>query len=217
MRLGKRIGYGWLYNWYAVDNANDLAPEGWRVPSDAEWTAMTDHIGGLYVAGGKLKSTRNEWYSPNTGATDELGFSALPGGFRNTFGNFNYLGVYGYWWSATEYSSSNAIDRYMYFDYGFVFRNHFNKAVGYSVRCIQNKSSGQSDGDTGTLTDVDGNVYKWVVIGDYRWMAENLRTTKYKNGNTIPEITDNTDWANDTTGTRCAYNNDHYYVYPPLR
>lgn len=220
---GKRIGYGWLYNWYAVNHASGLAPDGWRVPSDTEWTEMTDHLIATYTGitssnvGGSLKSTRNEWDSPNTGATNEFGFSALPGGFRFPNGSFANLGYHGYLWSATDSSATTAWSRRVTYESSILSRYYgsYSKADGLSVRCIQDKLSGEVDGDTGTLTDIDGNVYRYVVIGAYRWMAENLRTTKYRNGVSIPEITDNTAWANDTTGARCAYDNDHYYVYPP--
>jgi uncharacterized protein (TIGR02145 family) len=239
---GKRIGYGWLYNWYAVDNANGLAPDGWRVPSDEEWknlelslgmsqsevdrynTGPTDTNLRGTTEGGKLKSTRNEWWHPNTGATNETGFNANPGGLGETSGvigsNMYDRAVF---WSTTdvpqggEPNSAGVTLRRLLYNSSGISRYGTLHAYGFSVRCIQNKLSGESDGATGTLTDIDGNIYKWVVIGDHRWMAENLRTTKYKNGTTIPEITDNTDWANDTSGARCAYDNDHYYVYPPLK
>ena len=220
---GKRIGYGWLYNWYAVTHASQLAPDGWRVPSDAEWTAMADHLIATHghitssTVGGALKSTRNEWLPPNTGATDEFLFSVFPNGWRLPNTGFAYLRAYGFFWTATEGFNTpwGAYGISFYYLNNALSTMVVSKTYGRGVRCIQDKSVGESDGDTGTLTDIEGNIYRWVVIGDYRWMAENLRTTKYRNGNTIPEITDNTDWGNDTTGARCAYNNDHYFVYPP--
>ena len=87
--------YGYLYNWYAVNDTRRLCPSGWHVPTDAEWTILTDYLGGLSVAGGKLKSTGDNtagtglWNFPNTGADNTSGFSALPGGFRYSFGSFN--------------------------------------------------------------------------------------------------------------------------------
>ena len=95
--------YGVLYNWNAACTS---CPWGWHLPSDAEWTHLTDYLGGQSVAGGKLKETgTSHWNSPNIGATNETGFTALPGGFRNYYGDFNYIGDYGYWWSATEYAT----------------------------------------------------------------------------------------------------------------
>ena len=464
---GKRVGYGWLYNWFAVADARGLAPNEWDIPTDAEWTELTDYLTAEYGhitssnVGGALKSTRMEWESPNSEATNEFGFETLPSGYRLTSGSCDYVGRGGYWWSSSERSATSAWYRGISTYGGNVFRNYFSKRLGYSVRCIQpramlstygrlytwsviqdsrgitppgyrvptawgdwqalwsyindtynigdnefgvgnhlksrrqdgsplgepwdtnihpywaanenewgrdtvnfnalplglrvpsngnflyfttqgrfwtasehgsnsdnairadmsngsgNLSIGNSssknhgypfrfmrdatteekeyyrdgeivesfqdnnenlyhcrrigdqvwmdsnfagtkynngddieevqgnedwadldiddkaycdyngdpsysitpepDGTTGILTDIEDNIYKWVVIGGYRWMAENLRTTKYKNGDLIPEITDPTTWSTLETGARCAFNNDHYLVYPPKR
>ncbi len=129
--------YGKLYNWYAV-NTGKLCPTGWHVPSDAEWTELTDYLGGTSVAGGKLKETgTTHWASPNTGATNETGFTALPGGYRDFSGAFDGIGVHGYWWSATEGSTSYAWSRFMLNDDSSVYRNYFSKEVGFSVRCVR--------------------------------------------------------------------------------
>ncbi|MBA7544886.1 hypothetical protein ES705_37247 [subsurface metagenome] len=93
--------YGALYNWYTVEKGN-LCPTGWHVPTDAEWTTLTDYLGGASVAGGKLKETGTaHWSYPNTGATNESGFTALPGGGRSLNGTFGYVGSSGGWWSST--------------------------------------------------------------------------------------------------------------------
>lgn len=130
--------YGALYNWYSV-NTGKLAPTGWHVASDAEWTTLTDYLGGESVAGGKLKETgSSHWDSPNTGATNVTGFSALPAGFRYKDGAFYYIVYYGIWWSSTEYSTNNAWYRYMYFDIIKVNRiNYYTKEYGFSVRCVK--------------------------------------------------------------------------------
>jgi uncharacterized protein (TIGR02145 family) len=128
--------YGVLYNWTAAMNA---CPDGWHLPSDAEWTELTDYLGGESVAGGKLKETgTTHWASPNTGATNETGFTALPGGFRNINGTFNLVGYAGYWWSATEDNATYAWDRVMtYAASSNVNRSSNNKEVGFSVRCVR--------------------------------------------------------------------------------
>ena len=127
--------YGYLYDW---ETALDVCPTGWHLPSDAEWTQLTDYLGGESVAGGKLKETgTTHWNSPNTGATNETGFTALPGGFRNNSGTFLKIGDYGYWWSATEVSATNAWNRVMYYDYSVVFRYSNYKEFWYSVRCVR--------------------------------------------------------------------------------
>jgi uncharacterized protein (TIGR02145 family) len=100
--LGFNGIYGVLYNWHAV-NTRLLCPTGWHVPSDAEWKTLIKYLGGQDIAGGKLKETGTlHWSSPNTGASNEIGFTALPGGFRDDLhGRFEELGFKGYWWSGT--------------------------------------------------------------------------------------------------------------------
>ena len=127
--------YGVLYNWTA---AMDACPAGWHLPSDAEWTELTDYLGGIIVAGGKLKETgTTHWQSPNRGATNETGFTALPGGYRYYTGDFNLIGTQGYWWSATEYLPDGAWYRYMLYSGSYVLSHVYTKADGFSVRCVR--------------------------------------------------------------------------------
>jgi uncharacterized protein (TIGR02145 family) len=135
--------YGALYNWYTVSTEN-LCPTGWHVPTDTEWTTLTDYLGGINVAGGKLKETgTTHWRTPNTGATNETGFTALPGGGRNSSGTYGYDGTYfsigndGYWWSSSESSASNAWGRSMNFNSTYVYRPPVSKRTGFSVRCVR--------------------------------------------------------------------------------
>ena len=101
--------YGRLYTWYAATNFRGLCPTGWHVPTDAEWTLLTDYLGGEVVAGGKMKEAGTaHWNSPNTGADNSSGWTALPGGYRDFNGTFLSIGSYGYWWSATEGDGANA-------------------------------------------------------------------------------------------------------------
>ena len=119
-------------------NTGKLCPTGWYVPSDAEWTELTDYLGGESVAGGKLKETgTTHWASPKTGATNETGFTALPGGYRYYDGTFYNIGDTGYWWSATENYATHAWSRYMIYSISSVLRNYTNKEVGFSVRCLR--------------------------------------------------------------------------------
>jgi len=141
--------YGVLYNWPAAmdgdvssssnpSGVQGICPSGWHLPSDAEWTTLTDYLGGIDVAGDKMKEEgTSHWTSPNTGATNESGFSALPGGYRNPGGTFNYFGSYGFWWSSTQSSAYNTWYRYLYYSYSGVNRYNNNKSFGYSVRCIR--------------------------------------------------------------------------------
>jgi uncharacterized protein (TIGR02145 family) len=129
--------YGALYNWYVVETG-ELCPTGWHVPTDAEWTTLTDFLGGENVAGGKLKESGTaQWNSPNTDATNETGFTALPGGMLNTAGTFSNTGNIGGWWSATESGASGAWLRLMKNDASNVTRGGNNKKVGISVRCMK--------------------------------------------------------------------------------
>lgn len=94
--------YGALYNWYTVNNGN-LCPVGWHIPNNNEWTTLTKYLGGLNTAGGMLKeSGMDHWISPNTGANNHSGFTALPGGLGYDNGNFEYIGSCGQWWSSTR-------------------------------------------------------------------------------------------------------------------
>jgi uncharacterized protein (TIGR02145 family) len=129
--------YGRLYNWYAV-NTGKLAPKGWHVPTDDEWSALIDYLGGIYVAGDKLKETgTTHWIGPNTGATNETGFTALPGGIRTYNGYFGNVGYYGIWWSATEFSAANAGYRLIDFSSSDVFDGSWSKELGFFVRCVR--------------------------------------------------------------------------------
>jgi uncharacterized protein (TIGR02145 family) len=127
------LKYGRLYNGYAVDDSRGLCPSGWHVPSDAEWTALTDALGGWKVAGKKMKSTAWD-------GTNSSGFSALPGGFRSpSSGYFNSEGDYGSWWSSSAGGTDNAWNRDLYSGDGYVYRNNFNQRFGFSVRCVRDE------------------------------------------------------------------------------
>lgn len=129
--------YGALYNGYAVSTAR-LCPTDWHVPGDAEWTTLTSYLGGENIAGGKLKDAGEVfWVSPNTGATNESGYTALPGGLRYHDGLFHDFGFSGYFWSSSEFSPARAFFRYMDYEYSTVFRFNNLKKIGFSVRCLR--------------------------------------------------------------------------------
>jgi len=155
--------YGALYNWHAVNDNNGLCPEGWMVPSDNDWTELTNYMMAEHGipnsdvvngAGNALKSCR-QVFSPLSGVcdssqhprwnmnsthygTDEFGFSALPGGYRNTDGYFSWNGSYGFWWASDDYSDTEAWSRVIYHHQGDVYRSSPSKGFGRSVRCIRN-------------------------------------------------------------------------------
>ncbi len=141
--------YGVLYNWPAAmassagsatnsSAVQGVCPAGWHLPSDAEWTELTDYLGGIAFAGGKLKEIDTTlWESPNAGATNETGFTALPGGRRDSSGAFEFLGSNGYWWGASDVSTIFALYWTIYYSNSNVFRMRGNKETGFSVRCVR--------------------------------------------------------------------------------
>jgi len=146
--------YGALYtystaiadNW-ARDNSTTnseggqgICPDGWHLPTDAEWTNLTTFLGGISVAGGKMKETgTTHWNSPNTGATNSSGFTALPSGFRHSNnGTFRNVDQRSYWWSSTEFAGSSAYNLNLHNLVANAFRNGMNKSNGYCVRCLRN-------------------------------------------------------------------------------
>jgi len=146
--------YGRLYDWYTLTNGEGssnnnqiyvqgLCPQGWHIPNDDEWTQLTDFLGGLSIAGGKMKSTFYEnWIFPNIGATNSSGFSGIPGGFLDTdpiYGGFENIGISGVYWSSTEDSSytTDAWIRSLHYDDTGVFREPLPKTYAYSCRCIR--------------------------------------------------------------------------------
>lgn len=128
--------YGALYNWYAV-NTGKLCPAGWHIPSATEWNTLITELGGESVAGGKLKETgTTHWNSPNNGATNEVGFMALPGGYRSNNGIPYDLGNYSTWWTSTEFNAKGAsktIINYL----TSVLSDSYDKRFGYSIRCVK--------------------------------------------------------------------------------
>ncbi len=134
------VPLGAIYNYYVVADTSSLnvCPEGWHVPTDAEWTTLTTYLGGESVAGGKMKETGTfYWNSPNVGATNETDFLGRPGGSRNGNGTFVNIGNYGSLWSSTENNTTSAWNRHLYYNDDNVNRGNGNKRRGFSVRCLR--------------------------------------------------------------------------------
>jgi uncharacterized protein (TIGR02145 family) len=137
---------GRLYNWFAV-NSSKLAPKGWHVATDAEWTTLTTYLGGSEAAGDKLKEIGashwkrflpGRWVPANdTVATNSTGFTALPGGGHNIDGTFSCIGTSGVWWTATENYGIYAFNREMINSDGAVYWAGYDKRAGFSVRCVK--------------------------------------------------------------------------------
>jgi uncharacterized protein (TIGR02145 family) len=130
--------YGRLYTWYAATDDRNICPTGWHVPTDADWSTLTTYLVGESVAGGKLKEKGiTHWKSPNIGATNESGFTALPGGYRYGSGTFYDIGSTGNWWSSTEVSTDNAWCYTMYNFLRSVYKHYGKKTNDLSVRCVR--------------------------------------------------------------------------------
>jgi len=139
--------YGKLYNWYAVNDPRGLAPEGWKIPTNTDWNSLSECCGGMQIAGGKLKATGTIetgdglWYEPNTGATNETGFSGIPSGHRSDTGKYIFIGINAYWWSSTEYAYADAWLWNLYYDDVYIGMDYHIKKAGFAVRCIKGSVS----------------------------------------------------------------------------
>jgi len=148
--------YGRLYNWFTVKDSRNIAPDGWHVPSDEEWRQLEIYLGmspseaqdmmgwrGTYEGGkmktaGTIEGEDGLWHSPNTDATNESAFAAVPGGHRNTRGYFDRMGTYAIFWSTTKFDSDYAFTRYLYYKSSMVGRSDGNNHYGFSIRCVRN-------------------------------------------------------------------------------
>jgi uncharacterized protein (TIGR02145 family) len=130
--------YGALYNWYVVKTGK-LCPTGWHVPNNNEWSTLVTYLGGIEVASGKLKETGiSHWITPNKGATNESGFTALPGGRRDYFGVFNYADTIGYWWYGNESYPDHPYSTSITYNSTFFYEDKYCEYFwGFSVRCVK--------------------------------------------------------------------------------
>ena len=124
--------YGKLYNWYAVTDPRGLAPQGWHISTGAEWTTLKTLLGGDAAANNKMMTTGAPWNPINVNATNQSGFSGLPGGVRDSDGSRDYrIGGFGYWWTADDgYRSISSIE-------GFYSTSSIYPGYGFSVRCVR--------------------------------------------------------------------------------
>ncbi|MBK8504692.1 MAG: fibrobacter succinogenes major paralogous domain-containing protein [Saprospiraceae bacterium] len=130
--------YGKLYNWYAVNDSRKLCPVGWHIPTEADWNALITFLGGVNLAGGKMKETGLQlWDDPNTGATNESGFSGLAGGLRNFSGNFVFMGGSGSWWGTPAGNFGDAYTQSLNTNTTSAVNYYEDRRSGASVRCIK--------------------------------------------------------------------------------
>lgn len=203
-------GYGYLYNWYAVDDSRNIAnpnggtgliaPNEWRVPSDTDWNTLATFAGGGSVAGGKLKSTLTStgypflgWLS-NGGGTDDYNFSALPGGRRDVNGLFEQIGQAGWFWASTPFDSSTSRIVVITSTSTEIGIYTAQNQAGLSVRLVREATASElllNDGDTSDTSSLDpytgndGKTYVTVKIGTQIWLAQNLRETNYNDSSAI--------------------------------
>lgn len=222
------VVYGYLYNWYAANDARNIAASGWSLPSIANYQTLMLYLDpagtdALNTAGGKMKEAGiTHWTTPNTGADNSSAFNGRGNGVRYAFADgtpadFGAIGYYGMLWTTSDAGVSGGYDRggapYMAFNTAsFIFEvlgfdSIVPKLGGAAVRLIKSVTS-LSDGETGTYTGNDGKVYRTICIGTQEWLADNLCETLYRDGSPIPEVTDAATWAALTTGARCSYDND---------
>jgi len=204
--IPKPIIYGALYNCYAVKDSRGLSPEGWHVATKEEWLELIDLLGGTQIAGGKLKFFGNYWNSPNTGASNQILFNGKASGQRTSDGYYNNFGSMAYFWTSTsgDFFGSN-FSYALKYDSSVIyipFREN-SQNTGYSVRLVKDDSYNPQK-----FTDIDGNVYTTIKIGEKVWLSENLKVKHYSNGDIIPEINNSNDWALLNSGAWCAPNND---------
>jgi len=233
-------GYGYLYNWFSIGGDNGRAVGGivrinqssneplhdsWRVPTDQDWIDLANFLGGEPITGGKLKSicinpfTTNNglWDSPNTGATNIVKWTGIPGGARGTNGSFGFINKRGYYWTSTSINTNDVWYRYLAFDDTTLHKFSNPKIMGFSIRLVRSATQSEQNLQNGRTSNEwyllppyfgnDGKEYVTVKIGNQIWTAQNLLETMYNDASLILEETNNSIWSTLTTGRRCRYNN----------
>lgn len=196
------INYGYLYNWDAATDSRNIAPSGWRVPTESDLNTFCSYVGNS--SNPRIKDKNSIYWTSGTTNTNELLFNARGAGARNPFtGAFGSLTETTYWWQTTNTKVVSVVYYNTNLGVGGVLQPENS---GFSIRLIKDSTT-LSEGQTGTMTGNDGKVYRTICIGTQEWVADNLAETKYRNGDAIPEVTDNTAWTLLTSGARCSYNN----------
>ena len=204
------IRYGLLYNWYAATDVRGVTASGWHLPSEAEFVILWKYLDGTAnnfysaVAGGRLKETGyTHWDSPNTGAVNDVGFNSRGGGNRSPVTNFTQLNIYAYYLR----SDSGLLAIYNRHNESSMGRIVVTANHGASIRPVKD-STILSHGEIGSYTDPSGYIYPTICVGTQEWVSCNIKTQHYRNGDSIPEVTDNVAWVALTSGALCAYDND---------
>jgi uncharacterized protein (TIGR02145 family) len=223
--------YGKLYNWYAVNDSRGLAPKGYYIPSDADWTILTDMLGGEEIAGKKMKSTIG-WSNSGIG-NNSSGFNALPGGYYYGGGDcfdyawpFHFATGYGAFWSSSESSAEDVLAgsawyRVLCFTNTEVYRRYDYKYDGMSVRCLSENGDikfGSNSNHVSNVENISEKInntilqnYSTVTIGTQVWDSKNLDVSTFRNGEPIPEVKNKDEWitaGKEKKAAFCYYNYD---------
>lgn len=204
------VNYGLLYNWYAATDVREICAEGWHVPTEAEFQTLIDYLGGDGVAGGKLKETGFVyWNSPNTDATNEVNFYSRGSGYRETDGSFADIQEFCPAWSCddAELADEGTTAALGYHADAEAYIWEEDRKTGMAIRPIKDSTT-LSHGQTGIYIDPSSYTYPTICIGIQEWVACNIRTEHYRNGDLVPEVQNNIAWAALVTGALCAYNNN---------
>jgi len=201
------VKYGYLYNHYAFLNPLGITADGWVIPSTTQWDILFNYLTAS-VAGGKMKMTGlTYWNTPNTGATNEVGFNAKGGGYRlPSSGNFISLLNHAVIASSTVDGLYNTFATWIRYNSSIGSIASWNNNLGMSLRALK-VSTTLTNGQTGIYVGNDGKIYRTICIGTQEWVSCNLVETKYRDGSLIPEVTTNAAWMALTTGARCVFNN----------
>ena len=239
----KSAKFGYLYNWHALNkttNGNrNICPKGWHVPTDKDWTILSNFLGGESIAAIKMKEPNtSNWISSNNENANASLFSSLPSGCLNPNNSYDNIGLNSFFWSSTEYFSNFAWGRSLDHIKGIFSRVDGVKEMGLSIRCVSSKTLKPEIINEDSITsiptqieqsnfvspkeeiklgpnikDIEGRSYKTVFIGNQHWMADNLNTSKYNDGTKIQNLTNRYDWMDCVIGSWVYYENDPKNAY----
>ena len=189
--------FGYIYNFYAASSTN-FAPTGYHLPTDAEWTTLTNNVPS-YNTGGAFKQVGTQWWTaPNSGAVDTYGFTALPTGTRAASWSSTYRQVD--YWTSTIAVAGQAWQRRFLYDSSTFFRQAPTFYWGAAIRFVKDNAV-----DNGSVLDYEGNSYPTITIGTQVWTAKDWKSKYYFNGNLIPGPTyTDASWAGLTTDAYCT-------------
>lgn len=207
------VKYGLLYNWYAATDIRNICADGWEVPTELHVQTLSNYLGGDTISGSKLKEVSIAYWTSLLYNSNESNFNLRGTGFKyHTSGNgFSFIRMGSYVMFLDGYFVCSYSGSWLSIISHSLVGNAY-KGQGNSMRLIKSTTT-LTNGQTGRYTGNDGRVYRTICIGTQEWLADNLCETKYRNGDTIPEVTDNSAWAALTTGALCAYGNDWDNVF----